>query len=105
MHEFSTIYFNPSSTTRRYKRHQNKVRVKGLGGKSSYLVGFLNFFFCKVLWKNSISRLKKNTFLSSIKTKVDITFSKKKIIFLFFLMKIGLARKGLIYTCKHAYYG
>ena len=31
---------NPFSATRRYKCHQNKVKVKGLGGKSS-----LDFFF------------------------------------------------------------
>ena len=28
------------SATRRYKRHQNKVKVKGLGRKSSYSAGF-----------------------------------------------------------------
>ena len=30
--------------TRRYKRHQNKVKVKGLGRNSSYLAGFSIFF-------------------------------------------------------------
>ena len=35
---------NPFSATRRYKRHQNKVMVKGLGRKSSYLDGFSVFF-------------------------------------------------------------
>ena len=40
---------NPFSATRRYKRHQNKVRVKGLGRNSSYLVGFFYFYFFMVL--------------------------------------------------------
>ena len=42
---FGTSHFNPFSATRRYKRHQNKVKVKGLGRKSSYLDGFFDFFF------------------------------------------------------------
>ena len=37
-------FFNPFSTTRRYKRRQNKVEVKGLGRNGSYLVGFSIFF-------------------------------------------------------------
>ena len=37
--------FNPFSATRRYERHQNKVKVKGLGRNSSYLAGFSIFFF------------------------------------------------------------
>ena len=36
--------FNPFSATRLYKRHQNKVKVKGLGRSSSYLAGFSIFF-------------------------------------------------------------
>ena len=36
---------NPFSVTRRYKRHQNRVKVKGLGRNSSYLVGFSISFF------------------------------------------------------------
>ena len=35
---------NPFSTTRRYKRHQNKVKVKGLGRNNSYLAAFSIFF-------------------------------------------------------------
>ena len=35
---------NPFSATRGYKRHQNKVKVKGLGRKSSYLAGFSILF-------------------------------------------------------------
>ena len=31
---------NPFSSTRRYKRHQNKVKVKGSVRNSSYLAGF-----------------------------------------------------------------
>ena len=37
--------FTPFSDTRRYKLHQSKVKVKGLGRKSSYLTGFSIFFF------------------------------------------------------------
>ena len=42
---------NPFSTTRRYKHHQNKVKVKGWGRNSSYLAAFSNFFswFCEKL--------------------------------------------------------
>ena len=36
---------NPFSATRRDSRHQNKVKVKGLGWNSSYLAGFSIFFF------------------------------------------------------------
>ena len=35
---------DPFSTTRRYKRHQNKVKVKGFSRNSSYLAGFQFFF-------------------------------------------------------------
>ena len=35
---------NPFSATRRDSRHQNKVKVKGLGTNSSYLAGFFIFF-------------------------------------------------------------
>ena len=51
--------FNPSTPTTHYKCHQDKVKVKGLGRKSSYLVGFSIFFM--VLWKRSISWLKNTT--------------------------------------------
>ena len=37
-------YFSPFNATRCYKRHQNKVKVKGLGRNSSYLAGFSDFF-------------------------------------------------------------
>ena len=37
--------FNPFASTRHYRRHQNKVRVKGLRRKSSYLAAFFYFFF------------------------------------------------------------
>ena len=36
---------SPLSATRCSKRHQNKVKVKGLGKNSSYLAGFSIFFF------------------------------------------------------------
>ena len=39
-----SVYINPFSATRHYKRHQNKVKVKGLGRNSSYLAGFSIFF-------------------------------------------------------------
>ena len=35
---------NPFSATRHDSCHQNKVRVRGLGGNSSYLAGFFFFF-------------------------------------------------------------
>ena len=60
------------------KRHQNKVKVKGLGRNSSYLAGFSIFFMA--LWKNSISWLKKK----KKKKKVNVyntyasTFTGKK---------------------------
>ena len=41
----NTICNPPFSATIRYKRHQNKVKVKGVGRKSSYLAGFFFFFF------------------------------------------------------------
>ena len=33
-----TVSFNPFSPTTRYKCHQNKVRVKGLGRNGSYMM-------------------------------------------------------------------
>ena len=36
-------YVNPFSATRSDSRHQNKVKIKGLGGNSSYLAGFSIF--------------------------------------------------------------
>ena len=56
--KYPFIFFLLFSATRRYK-HQNKVRVKGLGKNSSYLAGFLFFFM--VLWKSSNSWLKQKT--------------------------------------------
>ena len=48
-------YINPFSATRHYKRHQHKVKVKGLDRNSSHLAGFsIFFFFFMVLWKRSI---------------------------------------------------
>ena len=52
---YPTMNFNPFRATRRYKRHQNKVKVKGLGKNSSYLAGISIFFH----GKSSISWLKK----------------------------------------------
>ena len=85
---------NPFSATRRYKCHHNKVKVKGLGRNSSYLAGFLIFFFSWFYEKfNQLAKKKKTLiiFLSSISSKVAIKFSKN----FFFLPKIGLALKGL----------
>ena len=42
--ETTELIINSFSATRCYKHHQNKVKVKGLGGNSSYLAGFLTFF-------------------------------------------------------------
>ena len=39
------LSINPFSATRRYKRHQNKVKVKGLGRNSSYSAGFSRIFY------------------------------------------------------------
>ena len=55
---------NPFSTTRRCKRHQNKVKVKGLGRKSSDLAEFSIFFM--VLGKSSICWLIKNLKIFSL---------------------------------------
>ena len=38
------ILVNPFSATRRDSRHQNKVKVKGLGRNNSYFAGFSIFF-------------------------------------------------------------
>ena len=68
--------FNPFSATRRYKHHQNKVKVKGLGRKSSYLAGFSIFFSHGSMKKLSVGKKKKKKkkllkiFLSSRKTEV-----------------------------------
>ena len=50
-----------SGSTRRYKHRQNKVKVKGLGSKSSYLDGFsFFFFFCGSMKKfNQLTKKKK----------------------------------------------
>ena len=39
----NNFFLNPFSTKRRYKRHQNKVKVKGLGRNNPELAGFLLF--------------------------------------------------------------
>ena len=43
--DIAFMLINPFSTTSHCKRHQNKVKVKGLGRNSSYLAGFFFFFF------------------------------------------------------------
>ena len=70
-------YFHLAFSVPRYKRHQNKVKVEGVGLNISYLARFLIFFI--VPWKSSITRLKKllTIYLTSIKTKVAIKFPKK----------------------------
>ena len=50
---------NPFSTTRRYKCHQNEVKVKGLGRKSSYLVGFSIFFLASMKKFSQYAKKKK----------------------------------------------
>ena len=72
------VQFNPFSATKRDSRHQNKVKVKGLGRNSSYLAGFSisSFFFHGSMKKfNQLAKKKllKN-FPSTIKTKVAIKF-------------------------------
>ena len=70
---------NPFNTTKRLKRHQNKVKVEGFCLNILYLAWFF-FVFFMFLWKNSISFLKKKslqTYLCCIKTEVAIKFLKK----------------------------
>ena len=50
------LALNPFSTTRRYKRHQNKVKVKGLGRNSSYLAVFFFFFFFFFFFHGSMKK-------------------------------------------------
>ena len=50
---------NPFSATTRYKRHQNKAKVKGLGRKSSYLAAFSMFFHGSVKKFNQLAKKKK----------------------------------------------
>ena len=78
---------NPFSATRRDSRHQNKVKVKGLGTNSSHLAGFSIFFHGSM--KNLNQLAKKHylkIYLSSIKTKVAIKFPEF-FFFFFFLAK------------------
>ena len=85
---------NLFSSTRRYKRHQNKVKVKGLGSNSSYLAGFSIFVFIgsmktfKQLAKKKLLKI----FLSGIKTKVAITFLKQTFFFFFTENRLGAER-------------
>ena len=60
--------FNPFSVTGRSKRHQNKVRVKGLGRNSSYLAGFSIYFHGSVKKFNQLAKKNCLKFFSSIKT-------------------------------------
>ena len=66
---------NPFSATRLYKRHQNKVKVKGLGRNSSFSAGFSIFFFFFHGSMKKFNQLAKKKllkiFLSSIKTTVQ----------------------------------
>ena len=72
--------------SRRDSPHQNKVKVKGVGRKSSYLAGFSFFFFLGSMKKfNQLAKKKKRKkiikiFVSTIKTKVPVAikFPKKK---------------------------
>ena len=90
------MMFNPFSATRRYKCHQNKVKVKGLSKNSSYLAEFSIFFHGSMKKFNQLAKNKLlKIFLSTIKTKVAIKFPKK---LFFFLLKIGLVPKRLILT-------
>ena len=79
---FSIWEINPFSTTRRYKRHQYKVKVKGLGLNISYLAWFCIFFHGSMKKSNQVAREKGLwIYLSSIKTKVAIKFSEKNFFF------------------------
>ena len=50
---------NPFSAKRRYKRHQNKVKVKGLARSSSYLAAFSIVFHGSVKKFNQLAKRKK----------------------------------------------
>ena len=50
--------FNPFSATRRCKRHQNKVKVKGLGRNRSYFAGFFIFFHGSMKKYNQLAKKK-----------------------------------------------
>ena len=55
----SHLQFNPFNATRRDACHQNKVKVKGLGGDSSYLDGFFYFFHGSMKMFNQLAKRKK----------------------------------------------
>ena len=57
----SFLVLNTFSATRRDSRHQNKVKVKGLGRNSSDLAGFSIFFFHGSMKK--FSQLAKKNYL------------------------------------------
>ena len=81
---FQRPHLNHFSTTRRYKRHQNKVRDKGLGTNSSYLAGFSIFFFPWLMKKFNQLAKKKNYlkfFSLAWKLKQLWNFLKKKFFF------------------------
>ena len=81
----SSLLFNPFSATRHLKRHQNKVKVKGVGRNSSYLAGFSIFFHGSMKKFNQLSKKKLLKIFSSIKTKVAIKL--RTFFFFFFLAK------------------
>ena len=97
--EHRLFFLNPFSATRRYKCHQNKVKVKGLSRKSSFLAGFFIFLHgCTKKFNQLAKKELLKIFLSSIKTKVTIKFLKVYFLFyffFFFLPKIRLTLKEL----------
>ena len=91
---FHSKISNPFSATRRLNLHQNKFKVEGFCINISYLAWFFIFFM--VLWKSSMSFLKKkkvSILLSCIKTKVAMKFLKKTF---FFRPKISFELKRFI---------
>ena len=69
--ENNRAYICKLTLSRHYKRHQNKVKVKGLGGNSSYLAGFSIFFFHGSLKKfNQLANKKNNWKFFSLPEKL-----------------------------------
>ena len=99
------VIINPFSATRSYKRHQDRVKAKGLGRNSSYLAGVSIFFFHGSM-KKFIRLAKKKLleiFLSSIKTKVTIKFPTK--LFFFFSAKNWLGSERVNCYLRHVFVG
>ena len=56
LHKEIFLHINPISATRRDSRHQNKVKVKGLGTNSSYVAGFSILFHGSMTKFNQLAK-------------------------------------------------